>query len=138
MSRWNRLAKITGVTGRAVTRRAAVAVTHALKNRQQRRDAIAAWQSETADDVTQTLSRMKGAAMKVGQQMAVAAASLDLPSEVRDKLSLLHDSAEPVPYDQIQATLQEELGEALTSHVEWIDPSPLGAWQPPEVFKYPR
>lgn len=79
-----------------------------------------------AEDVAATLGRLKGAAMKVGQQLAVLAEAVDLPPEVAQALGTLHAEAEPVPFPVIRADLEAELGEPLDAVFAWIDEAPLG------------
>lgn len=69
------------------------------------------WSQEqaAAKKVLETLGTMKGAAMKLGQQLAMEADAL--PPEARDIVSKLFAQAPPMPYDEIAKVVEEELGE---------------------------
>jgi len=81
---------------------------------------------DNADQLVETLSTMKGAAMKLGQGMANVATGLDLPEEVTSKLAKLHKDAEPIAFriikEDIEAQLERPLDEAFGS----FDPHPIG------------
>lgn len=53
------------------------------------------------------LGALKGMALTLGQGLTMVADSLGLPEDARAQLSSLHDSAEPVPFEQIRATVEE-------------------------------
>lgn len=76
--------------------------------------------------MAQRMGRLKGAAMKVGQQVAVLASQMDLPDEVQEALGTLHADAEPVPFSTIERTLQDEFQIPLSSLFSSIDRVPLG------------
>ncbi len=82
--------------------------------------------AESARDVAQTLARMKGVAMKAGQQLAQLSVHLDLPDDVRDALSTLHSQAEPAPFPVIRRIVEAELG-PLSDVFAWWSETPLGA-----------
>jgi len=81
---------------------------------------------ESAERVASVLGQLKGAAMKVGQQLAMAAGNLDVPDEVRAALATLHTRAEPVPFSNIQRTIERELNGTLPKLFSNFDPEPLG------------
>ena len=81
---------------------------------------------QQARDMAERMSRLKGAAMKVGQQVAVMASQLDLPVEVQSALGRLHADADPVPFAVIEQALRAELDAPLESLYGHIDPRPLG------------
>ncbi len=78
-----------------------------------------------AREVANSLGKLRGAAMKFGQAIAVAAEHLDVPDEVRDALSALHARGEPVPFETIRAVVTRELG-PLQERFASFDPHPLG------------
>ena len=53
----------------------------------------------------------KGAAMKVGQSLAVMADSMDMPDDVRRVLSKLNDQAVPVHFEDIEQVLVNEIAD---------------------------
>lgn len=81
---------------------------------------------ENAARIAEAMSRLKGAAMKVGQQLAVAASSMDLPPEVASVLGKLHAEAEPVPFAIIREDIEASLERPLSEVFAHVDPTPLG------------
>ena len=81
---------------------------------------------QQAREMADKMSRLKGAAMKVGQQVAVMAAQLDLPDDIQGALSKLHAEAEPIPFETIEATLRSEFDAPIESLFAHIDRRPLG------------
>ena len=82
--------------------------------------------TEAARDLAESLSQLKGAAMKVGQQIAVAASALDLPKDVQHALKKLERDAEPVPWWTIQKILERELEDHPDDLFASFDREPLG------------
>jgi aarF domain-containing kinase len=70
-------------------------------------------QLDQAKLLVESLGRLKGAAMKVGQLLSVEARDL-LPPEVIAILGQLQDRAPPVGYSVMKGVLQSELGEKLS------------------------
>jgi len=81
---------------------------------------------DAARELTEALSRMKGAAMKVGQQMSLMASALDLPEEVQSSLRRLEREAEPVPWHVVQGILDAELDDRPEDVFARIEKVPLG------------
>ena len=79
-----------------------------------------------ARELADVLSNMKGAAMKVGQQVSLMASALDLPDDVQTALRRMEKSAEPVPWSVIQEILDKELDDRPEDVFAWIDREPLG------------
>lgn len=75
--------------------------------------------------IANSLSKLKGAAMKAGQIL-----SLDLnhyfPPEAIEILSQLQNAAIAQPFESIEAILKSELGENKFSKIENLIPTPLG------------
>ena len=71
------------------------------------------------------MADIKGAAMKVGQSIAVLADSLDVPKEISSILATLNDQATSIPFEEIESVIHNEF-----QHREFpflsIDPIPLG------------
>ena len=122
--RLKRLAKLGALTGRVAGRTLRDRAKGAVRRGAARGQNVLS--NETAEDITNTLGRLKGVAMKAGQQLAMVASHMDLPEEIQRKLELLHDTAEPIPFDQIETALREELGGDLSTHFTFVDPNPLG------------
>jgi predicted unusual protein kinase regulating ubiquinone biosynthesis (AarF/ABC1/UbiB family) len=83
-------------------------------------------QVEGAQRVAKAMGQLKGAAMKVGQQMAQVVDGMDLPPEVGVALRQLNDKAEPVPFAVIREEIERQLDGPISQHFASIDPAPLG------------
>ena len=116
-SRIGRTARVGGlVTGQGL-RWAGMRTANRLRSAER---AEAAQQERTAalvNELVDQLSRMRGAAMKVGQMVSMV--ELDgLPEdqrmEVQTKLASLRDSVPPVPFSKLERLMREEFGGPLT------------------------
>ena len=124
--RLRRLARLGGLTTKVTRSYIGNRVKNALVSEENRRKAREKLHIDNAKEIVETVSRMKGAAMKLGQQMAVMAQSLDLPEEVGATLSRLHKDSEPIPWAIIEEDLQAELEGEVGDHFSWFDKEPLG------------
>ncbi len=124
--RIGRLARLGGLTGRISSSYVGERVRDLFRDPDERVEAQRRLHVDNAERVVETLGRLKGAAMKVGQSLALAASSLDLPEEVSETLGKLHASAEPVPWDVVRESLEAELEAPVTEAFASIDPTPLG------------
>ena len=84
----------------------------------------------TVRELVEQLSRMRGAAMKIGQIFSMI--ELDgLPEEQRDelqaKLATLRDDVPPVPFPQLEKLMRSELGEPLKNIFASFDERALAA-----------
>lgn len=112
--RFRRLARIGGLTTRMTG--------HGIRDRLFGvRDQAAA-----ARDLADSLSKLKGAAMKVGQQVALMASAMDLPDDVQRALRKLEKDAEPVPWWTIEKILERELDDHPDDVFATFDREPLG------------
>ncbi len=116
-SRIGRTARVGGlVTGQGL-RWAGMRTANRLRTPER---AEAAQQERTAalvNELVDQLSRMRGAAMKVGQMISMV--ELDgLPEdqrrELQTKLASLRDSVPPVPFPKLERMMRDELGGPLT------------------------
>ncbi len=123
MSRW---AKLGALTTRLAGSTLSEKLQDTLRSPIERLRAAKRAQQRRAEMLVSSLSRLKGAAMKLGQQAAVIAQHLDLPPEIQERLATLHDKAEPVPFDVIRATVEHALGGPLADHFVDFDEAPLG------------
>ena len=122
-SRLGRLGRLTGQVGRQfVSGRIRGALSGSERREALHREAFV----DSARKVADNLGQLKGVAMKLGQGLALAADSLELPADVREQLARLHDSAEPVPFEQIEGTVVEELEGPLAERFARFDRAPLG------------
>src|SRR3954447_26848746 len=82
-----------------------------------------------AEQLFRVLGELKGGAMKVGQALSLFESFL--PDEVaapyREKLSMLRDSAPPMPTSRVHAVLARELGPDWRKHFSRFEARPAAA-----------
>lgn len=126
-SRLRRLARLTSLTGSVAGSYVGERVKSALQGRGELTEkALDRLHIENAERLVDTMGKLKGAAMKVGQGMAIAARSLDLPPEVAAQLNKLNSEAEPVPFASIRDDIEASLGRTLAQAFATFDETPLG------------
>ncbi|MEZ4237647.1 MAG: AarF/ABC1/UbiB kinase family protein [Myxococcota bacterium] len=126
MSRLKRLATLGGLTSKVTTSYLGARVRDAFLDDERRKKALDRLHLQNAEQITATLSQMKGAAMKLGQQLAAAAGSLDLPPEVANALGKLHKDAEPVPFEHVREDVEASIEAPLDQAFASFDPTPIG------------
>jgi predicted unusual protein kinase regulating ubiquinone biosynthesis (AarF/ABC1/UbiB family) len=126
MSRLNRLARLSSLGTRVAARALEGGVREALTPGGLRAKVRHKLQARTAEEMAETLSNLKGAAMKVGQQFALAASSLDLPNDIQRTLSRLNAEAEPVPFPTVRRAIEQSLEAPLDKLFVRIEPEPIG------------
>ena len=126
-SRLRRLARLTGLTSRVTGSYVGQQVKSVLSgNSEPTKEELDRLHVENTGRIVDAMSKLKGAAMKVGQGMAMAARSLDLPPEVAQQLSKLNNEAEPVPFSTIREDIERELGGKLEDLFQSFSEEPLG------------
>jgi predicted unusual protein kinase regulating ubiquinone biosynthesis (AarF/ABC1/UbiB family) len=80
---------------------------------------------ETLARLVSSVGQLKGVAMKVGQIMSYI--DVALPEELRVALSALQTHAQPMPFEEVEEILSEELGDAAAELVEGMDRRPVAA-----------
>ena len=126
-SRLRRLARLTGITSQVTGSYLGQQVKSALRGgKEPTKEELDQLHVENTGRVVEAMSKLKGAAMKVGQGMAMAARSLDLPPEVAQQLSKLNNEAEPVPFSSIREDVERELEGKLSDLFQSFDEEPLG------------
>lgn len=125
-SRFSRLAKLGGLTSRVTGSYLGNKVKDAFRDAEMRKKARERLHIDNAREIVETVGRMKGAAMKLGQQLAIAADALDLPDEVAATLGQLNAQGEPIPFAQIREDIEEELEAPLAELFGRFDEVPLG------------
>jgi predicted unusual protein kinase regulating ubiquinone biosynthesis (AarF/ABC1/UbiB family) len=75
---------------------------------------------------TQSLSHLRGAALKLGQMISMDPGVL-LPPELTDILATLRDDAKPMPQQQLQQTLDRQWGTGWLSKFARFDMRPFAA-----------
>ncbi|KYQ94450.1 ABC1 family protein kinase [Tieghemostelium lacteum] len=79
-----------------------------------------------AERMADSFSRMRGAALKVGQVLSIQDENL-LPPKFVEILEKVRKSANPMPRDQLMATMEEELGEKWRENFEVFEEEPVAA-----------
>jgi predicted unusual protein kinase regulating ubiquinone biosynthesis (AarF/ABC1/UbiB family) len=79
-----------------------------------------------AERLARRLSRMRGAAMKVGQMLSMLDEAL-LPPEFAKALAILRDSADTMPASQVRKVLAREYGVAWHERFRSFDFEPIAA-----------
>ena len=116
-SRFGRMARLGGLTSRVSGSYLGQRIKGVFQDSDTRRDALHKLHLENAERVVDTMGALKGAAMKVGQSLALATDGLNLPPEVSRILGKLNDRAEPVPFDIIQSSIERELEGLSLIHI---------------------
>ncbi|MDN4160123.1 ABC1 kinase family protein [Nocardioides abyssi] len=86
-------------------------------------------QQRTAEQLFRTLGELKGGAMKFGQALSVLEAALpdELAGPYREQLTLLQDSAPPMPTSTVREILARDLGADWRERLVWLDGGPTAA-----------
>lgn len=124
-SRLHRLTRLGAIAGQ-VARAAVYEGIAPLLSRQIDDEQSATWRETAAERVVEQLGQLRGAAMKVGQTLALASTALDLPAEVQGVLARMHHSAPPVPFATIVEDVEAALGHPLHMSFASFYPTPLG------------
>ncbi len=121
-----RLARLGGLASRVSSSYVGDKIKSVVRDPEARRRALDRLNLDNAERVVATVGRLKGAAMKLGQSVALVSGMLDLPPEVAAVLGRLHDDVEPVPFSAIREQTERELDRSLEEAFAWFDPQPLG------------
>ncbi len=124
--KFSRLAKLSGLTSKVSSTYIAQRIKGVFQSEEDNDFAVRKLHVENAERIADAMSTLKGAAMKVGQSMAVLADSMDLPDEISKKFTVLQDKATPVPFATIEQTLEAEYEGKQEDYFSRIDPEPLG------------
>jgi predicted unusual protein kinase regulating ubiquinone biosynthesis (AarF/ABC1/UbiB family) len=124
-SRLRRLATLGGLTSRVSSSYLGQRLKGAFQTDEENDAALEALHLENASRVANTMSQIKGAAMKVGQSLALLADSMDLSPELAQIFSKLNDQAQPISFEEIRSVIEREVGN-IDEHFLSIDPEPLG------------
>lgn len=84
--------------------------------------------------MTERLSHLRGAAMKLGQMISMDAGDL-LPPELSAILSSLRDQANFMPARQLDTVLRAEWGKDWRTQFRWFNPRPIAAASIGQVHK---
>lgn len=84
--------------------------------------------------VAETLCRLRGAALKVGQMLSFNDADV-LPPAMRIAMERVRDGADWMPERQLEATLREELGDAWREQLHSFEEVPVASASIGQVHK---
>ena len=84
--------------------------------------------------MTDKLSHLRGAAMKMGQMISLDSGDF-LPPELADILARLRDQANFMPTKQLDKVLREEWGPDWRKQFKWFNPRPIAAASIGQVHK---
>jgi predicted unusual protein kinase regulating ubiquinone biosynthesis (AarF/ABC1/UbiB family) len=114
--RIRRTAEVGSVVGREGALFAGTRARNLTRDREQAAKALEQRNLEAAEQMVDTLGRMKGAAMKVGQLASFIDTEF-LPPEYRqiyqEKLATLRSTAPPMPWKKVRSVLDEEWEEPV-------------------------
>ncbi len=122
----SRIARLGGLASRVGSSYVGNKLKSVVQNSETRKRAMERLHLDNAERIVATVGRLKGAAMKMGQALALAADTLDLPPEVQSVLGKLHDDVEPVPFGQVREAIERELDITIENEFAFLDPRPLG------------
>ena len=117
--RGGRFFKLGGLSARVATSYLGERIKGAFLSEEKVRESLVKTNIVNATRVVEAFGQLKGAVMKLGQQMSLAADIL--PPEITQILSKLQSSAPPVPFGDLKALLSEELGADPADVFESID-----------------
>src|SRR3954463_11611265 len=109
--RIRRTAQVGSVMGSQGARYAGTVARNLARDPDQAAQALEQRHMEVAEQMVETLGRMKGAAMKIGQLASFIDTEF-LPPEYRDlyqdRLATLRSTAPPLPWSKVRRVLEEE------------------------------
>lgn len=126
-SRLGRLARLGGLTSRVSGSYLGQQVKGLLQSDEDRERSLRALHIDNARKVAETMGQLKGAAMKVGQSLALALEGTELPDEVAGALRKLNDKGEPIEFAIIREDVERSLERPLTEAFATFDPDPIGS-----------
>jgi predicted unusual protein kinase regulating ubiquinone biosynthesis (AarF/ABC1/UbiB family) len=122
--RIRRTAQVGTVVGSEGARYAGTRARNVARSPEAAGEALERRHMEAAQRMVETLGRMKGAAMKIGQLASFIDTEF-LPPEYRDlyqeQLAQLRTSAPPMPWKKVRAVLDEDWEEPVEELFEWFD-----------------
>src|SRR5215469_5453019 len=94
-------------------------------------------QQRTADQIFRVLGELKGGAMKLGQALSIFEAALppELAGPYRATLTMLQESAPPLPASTVHKVLAEDLGADWRDRFAEFDDRPAAAASIGQVHK---
>lgn len=124
-SKGRRLWDLASLTAKVATRNAVTKVATLFADEEAARKRIAEGQAAAGRAMAETLGRLKGAAMKVGQ---MASTAMDfLPGPVTEALATLQRGAPPLAWDEMRPWLESQLGVPIAETFASIEEAPFAA-----------
>ena len=136
--RLRRTAKVAGLAGGQTARNYATKAANLTRGEEKRREAAMRRQAEAAEQILEVLGNMKGAAMKVGQVASyidTGAFPPESQARIQAKLAELRDSAPRVPFKQMRAVIEDELGEKIGDVFSEFDEEAVAAASIGQVYR---
>ena len=128
-----RFFKLAGMTASIATKSVASSIRHFNADETQKNAARSQLFQDIGLQIADTLGEMKGAVMKVGQ---IASQYKDIfPPEVAKAISKLQRQAPAMPFAEIKAQVEKELGKPLDKIFKHFDETPFAAASIGQVHK---
>lgn len=128
-----RFMKLASMTASIATKTVSNSIRNLTADEEQKNAARSKMFQDIGIQIADTLGEMKGAVMKVGQ---IASQYKDIfPPEVAKAISKLQRQAPPMPFAQIKAQVEKELGKPLDQLFSQFDSTPFAAASIGQVHK---
>lgn len=128
-----RFMKLAGMTASIATKTLSNSIKNITADEEQKNASRSRLFQEIGLQIADTLGEMKGAVMKVGQ---IASQYKDIfPPEVARAIAKLQRQAPPMPFAQIKAQVEKELGKPLEQIFQHFDEQPFAAASIGQVHK---
>src|SRR3954453_18543457 len=137
-SRLSRTAKVGTLAAGQAARQLGTMTTNLGRSDQGKEVALERRHLEAAEQIVTALGTMKGAAMKLGQEMSFLDVGL-VPEEQREefqrKLGALRDAAPKVRFGDMRKVIESELDGPLRDHFAEFDEEPIAAASIGQVYR---
>jgi predicted unusual protein kinase regulating ubiquinone biosynthesis (AarF/ABC1/UbiB family) len=128
-----RFMKLASMTASITTKTVSNSIKNLTANEEQKNAARNQLFQEIGVQIANTLGEMKGAVMKVGQ---IASQYKDIfPPEISKAIAKLQRQAPPMPFVEIKAQIEKELGKPLNDIFTHFDETPFAAASIGQVHK---
>lgn len=128
-----RFMKLAGMTASIATKTVSNSIRNLTADEEQKNASRSKLFQDIGLQIADTLGEMKGAVMKVGQ---IASQYKDIfPPEVAKAISKLQRQAPPMPFADIKAQVEKELGKPLAQIFKSFDETPFAAASIGQVHK---
>ena len=119
------MAKLTSLGTRVTGSMVGGKIAAAFKSGDAKAESMRKLHEKNAERVVETLGQLKGAAMKIGQTVALM--GKELPPEAQAVYRKLFDAAPPVPFEIVREEIEKSLEGTLEELFGEFDPEPIGA-----------